>query len=102
MTSPQCFVWDIDPVMVHLYGSISIRYYAMFFVAVILLGCFLWLWQITRQGYSKKVGEAFLIPITLSVMIGSWLGHRLFYEWNQLLADPLAIFSPARGVAGLS
>ncbi len=84
------FVWNIDPTFFTLFGR-GIRYYGVLF-ALALMGAYsLWLWQVKRGGYEKKVGEGFLIWGVAATIIGSRLGHCLFYEPERYLSDPISI-----------
>src|SRR6202521_6081006 len=82
---------NIDPVLIHIYGPISIRWYALSYIAGLLLG---WLY-VLRLLKKKKlwasaalegkppataddIGDLF-VWITLGVIIGGRLGFVLFY-----------------------
>jgi phosphatidylglycerol:prolipoprotein diacylglycerol transferase len=82
---------NIDPVLIHIYGPISIRWYALSYIAGLLLG---W-WYVLRllrnkplwEGATFKgkapataddIGDLF-VWITLGVIIGGRLGFVLFY-----------------------
>jgi phosphatidylglycerol:prolipoprotein diacylglycerol transferase len=81
----------IDPVLVHIYGPISIRWYALSYIAGLLLG---W-WYVVSLLRTKRlwggapfnskpamtveeVGDLF-VWITLGVIIGGRLGYVLLY-----------------------
>lgn len=82
---------NIDPVLIHVYGPISIRWYALSYIAGLLLG---W-WYVLRLLRNKALweGTPFLgrapmtaddigdlfVWITLGVIIGGRLGFVLFY-----------------------
>ncbi|MFN3511603.1 MAG: prolipoprotein diacylglyceryl transferase [Phenylobacterium sp.] len=89
---------DIDPVLVQI-GPFAIRWYALAYVAGILLG---WryaaglvknqrLWP--RRGPPATVAQIddLVLWITLGVIIGGRLGHVLFYTPSIVLTDPLEI-----------
>ena len=84
------FVWNIDPILIDL-GPVQIRYYGLLFVGVILFGFKLWTWQMLRAGYSQEVAEGFGVWAVVAVIVGSRLGHCLFYEPDVYLADPIRI-----------
>lgn len=82
---------NIDPVLIHIYGPISIRWYALSYIAGLLLG---WWYVLTLlrnktlwegapfQGKAPAtadhIGDLF-VWITLGVIIGGRLGFVLFY-----------------------
>jgi phosphatidylglycerol:prolipoprotein diacylglycerol transferase len=82
---------NIDPVLIHIYGPISIRWYALSYIAGLLLG-WLYVLRLLRnkalwagppfQGKppmtADEIGDLF-VWITLGVIIGGRLGFVLFY-----------------------
>src|SRR5258707_6802992 len=82
---------NIDPVLIHIYGPISIRWYALSYIAGLLLG---WAYVVrllrTQKLWAGRpfmgkppatpddIGDLF-VWITLGVIIGGGLGFRLFY-----------------------
>ncbi|MBN2525603.1 MAG: prolipoprotein diacylglyceryl transferase [Deltaproteobacteria bacterium] len=86
----NCFVWDIDPVIMHL-GPLQLRYYGLIFASMLYIGFIIWRKQMTRAGYSLALAERFLIWGVLAVLIGARLGHCLFYEPERYLSDPITI-----------
>jgi phosphatidylglycerol---prolipoprotein diacylglyceryl transferase len=89
---------DFDPVLVQI-GPLAIRWYALAYVAGILLG---WryaasivasprLWE--RRGPIATVDQIgdLVVWITLGVIVGGRLGHVLFYTPELIWTDPLEI-----------
>ena len=82
---------NIDPVLIHIYGPISIRWYALSYIAGLLLG---WAYVLRLLRTQKlwagvpfmgkppmtadDVGDLF-VWITLGVIIGGRLGYVLLY-----------------------
>ena len=82
---------NIDPVLIHIYGPISIRWYALSYIAGLLLG---W-WYVLRLLRNKALWEGapfqgkppataddigdLFVWITLGVIVGGRLGFVLFY-----------------------
>lgn len=91
---------NIDPILVHL-GPFAIRWYALAYVAGILLG---WryatgllrntaLWTRRPAPMSAEQMDDLILWIAIGVIGGGRLGHVLFYTpFAQTLADPLSIF----------
>jgi len=97
MTSAQGhFIWDFDPVLIHL-GSFQIRYYGVLFAAAIYVGYLLMKWQYKRGGISEEKADHLFLYGTLGIVIGARLGHVLFYEPSIFLNDPLEVFRIWRG-----
>ena len=95
---------DFDPVLVHL-GPFAIRWYALAYVAGILLG---WryavgmlknarLWQFRAPPLSPEQMDDLILWITLGVIVGGRLGHVVFYTPGIIVSDPLEIFKVWNG-----
>jgi phosphatidylglycerol---prolipoprotein diacylglyceryl transferase len=82
---------DIDPVLIHIYGPIAIRWYALSYIAGLLLG---W-WYVLRLLKRKELWEGppfmgtppitadqfgdLFVWVTLGVIVGGRLGFVLLY-----------------------
>jgi phosphatidylglycerol:prolipoprotein diacylglycerol transferase len=84
---------QFDPVLVHL-GPISIRWYAIAYIAGIVLG-----WRLLRHLVratpivaSLLQADDFLTWATLGIVLGGRIGYVLFYNFDLYLAHPLAAF----------
>ncbi len=92
-----CFIdWSVDPVLFHL-GRIEIRYYSLFFAIAFWLG-----YVITDKMFKdQKVPEGMLdkvfFLIIIATVIGSRLGHCLFYGWDYYSQHPLEILQVWKG-----
>ena len=95
---------NIDPVLIHL-GPLAIRWYALAYVAGILLG---WryavgllktprLWTRRPPPLSVEQMDDFILWVTLGVILGGRLGHTLFYQPSLFWTDPLEIFKVWHG-----
>ncbi len=87
MTFPQ-----IDPVIVQI-GPFGIRWYAMAYIAGLVLG-----WRLMRKLVTQPPAVAtplqvddFLTWATLGVVLGGRLGYVLFYQPGAFIAEPLRI-----------
>ena len=89
---------NFDPVLIHL-GPIAIRWYALAYIAGILLG---WrygvllvrnakLWPPATPPVSVPQIDDLILWITLGIILGGRLGYVLFYGRGAFLADPLEI-----------
>lgn len=84
------WVHDLSPVLI-AFGSVQIRYYGLLFAGALLTGYHFWRKQALRGGYSDDAADAFFWLGVAGVVIGSRLGHVLFYEPERFLSDPLEI-----------
>ncbi|GBR02208.1 prolipoprotein diacylglyceryl transferase [Acetobacter oeni] len=83
---------QFDPVLIHL-GPLAIRWYALAYIAGIILGLQLLKRIVTWAPRAATVRQAddFLTWVTLGVVIGGRLGYVLFYQPSFFLTHPLAI-----------
>ena len=95
---------DFDPVLVHL-GPIAIRWYALAYVAGILLG---WryavalvknakLWALRGPPATVDQIDDLILWITVGVIVGGRLGHVLFYTPELIWTDPVEILKTWHG-----
>jgi phosphatidylglycerol:prolipoprotein diacylglycerol transferase len=95
---------EFDPVLVHL-GPIAIRWYALAYVAGILLG---WryavglvrsprLWLGSRPAMSTLQIDDLVLWLTFGVILGGRIGYVVFYDLKSMLADPTEIFKVWHG-----
>ncbi len=94
---------DINPVLYEIpLGPVSlpIRWYALAYIAGIVLGYFLLrraidraaLWKDDTPPLTRPQLEDLLTWMVLGIIIGGRMGHVLFYSNGQYLDDPLGIF----------
>jgi phosphatidylglycerol:prolipoprotein diacylglycerol transferase len=89
---------EIDPVLIQI-GPVAIRWYALAYIAGILLA---WryaaalirqqaLWGARGAPVDKSGLEDLVLWITLGIIVGGRLGHVLFYTPTLILTDPIEI-----------
>ena len=89
---------NIDPILVHI-GPFAIRWYALAYVAGILLG---WryatgllrnprLWTRRPAPFTPEQMDDLILWIALGVIIGGRLGHVLFYTPTMIWENPIGI-----------
>ena len=93
--NPLYIVWNFNPVLFSV-GGLDIRYYGLMWALAILIGAKFFDNFVNREGLPAKVSESIFIYGTLATIIGSRLGHCLFYEPQHYLAHPLAIITEIR------
>jgi phosphatidylglycerol:prolipoprotein diacylglycerol transferase len=95
---------EFDPILVHV-GPIAIRWYALAYVAGILLG---WryavhlvksptLWRGSRPTMTVPQIDDMVLWITLGVILGGRIGYVLFYDFKSMAADPMEIIKVWHG-----
>ena len=93
-----------DPVLIHL-GPLAIRWYAVAYIAGILLGWRygVWLsrnaklWRGARPTLTEPQIDDLVLWLTLAILIGGRVGYVLFYNTEVLWKDPLEVFQPWHG-----
>ena len=93
------FVWDIDPTIVVL-GPLQIRYYGLLLASILVIGYYLWQWQMRKAGYDESVIIIFPYYAGILGIVGARLGHCLFYDPAYYLSNPISIIKIWEG--GLS
>ncbi len=95
---------EIDPVLIHI-GPLAIRWYALAYVAGILIG---WRYAASLATNPKlwahrgpvatadQIGDL-ILWITLGIIIGGRLGHVLFYTPELIWTDPIEILQVWHG-----
>lgn len=95
---------NFDPVLIHL-GPLAIRWYALAYVAGILLG---WryvvglvknprLWPLRGPAATPLQIDDLILWITLGVIVGGRLGHVFFYTPELIWTDPVEILKTWHG-----
>ena len=95
---------NFDPVIFHI-GPLAIRWYALAYVAGILLG---WryavglirkprLWGGQTPVANAEQIDDLILWITLGIIVGGRIGYILFYAPNLVWDDPLEIFQVWKG-----
>jgi phosphatidylglycerol:prolipoprotein diacylglycerol transferase len=95
---------DFDPVLIHL-GPFAIRWYALAYIAGILLG---WryavvllqspgLWTRRPAPLTTAQMDDLVLWITLGVIVGGRIGHTLFYTPQLIWRDPMEILKVWHG-----
>lgn len=87
-------VWEVSPILVNFNGH-EIRYYSLFFSSMMIIAYYVFRWQMNLGGYSNRMTDFFLL--SLAVIIGSRLGHVVFYEPGYFFSHPAEIFNLDRG-----
>ncbi len=93
-SSRDYWVHDLDPVAIHLFGDLAVRWYGLAYAAAFLIGAGL-LWLYEKKGKSPLNGDQqsnVIFAIIIGVLLGGRLGYVLLYDLPRTLQDPLSIF----------
>jgi phosphatidylglycerol:prolipoprotein diacylglycerol transferase len=88
----------IDPVLIQL-GPFAIRWYALAYIAGIVLGWRLVRRLVQRPGWaiSPEAVDDLVFYVTLGVILGGRIGYVLFYQPGHYLTHPLDMLAVWRG-----
>jgi len=81
---------NIDPIAIAI-GPIAIRWYAIAYIAGLMLGWHYIKWLVRRPPHAMREIDVddFLVWATLGVVLGGRLGYVLFYKPGYYFANPL-------------
>ena len=96
ITSNPIWTHNLSPIIFEI-GPLQLRYYGILFSLTILIGFYFWYKQILRSGRDENAAYAFLWMGVAGVVIGSRLGHVLFYEPGKFIQDPLQVLYVWKG-----
>jgi len=96
ITANPFWTHNLSPIMFEM-GPLQLRYYGILFSLTILIGFYFWYKQILRSGRDENAAYAFLWMGVAGVVIGSRLGHVLFYEPGKFIQDPLQVLYVWKG-----
>lgn len=102
LLAANCWTWDVDPTLIPIYGPVQIRWYGLCFLAVFVTGYYFYDWQLRRAGYDDEMASRYVNLGVFAILLGAWLGHRFFYDWERVLANPLYLIDIRRGLVGLA
>ncbi|MGM0481753.1 MAG: prolipoprotein diacylglyceryl transferase [Pseudomonadota bacterium] len=83
----------IDPVIVHIWGPLAIRWYGLAYIAGFVFAY----WWGSRQAersehWNKEQFADLLFWGFIGVILGGRIGYVLFYQFSNFIADPLFLF----------
>ena len=90
------FVWNMDPEIIN-FGDMGIRWYGLLFAIGFLCGLQIMSWIYKREGKSLKDLDSLFVYMIFGTVIGARLGHCLFYQPAEYLAEPLEILKVWHG-----
>ena len=92
-------VWNPDMEFLNLFG-ISVRYYGLLWGVGIILAYFVVRYQFRDKKIEEKKFDPLFFYCFFGILIGSRLGHCLFYEPAYYLSHPIEMIFPIRNING--
>jgi len=92
----EYFVWNIDPVLLHL-GPLQLRWYGLLFVGGFFAGASVLKWIYKKEGKNPDDVDSLIIYLMIGAVIGARLIHTLYYEPEYYLPHPLEILYVWKG-----
>jgi prolipoprotein diacylglyceryl transferase len=97
MTQLLVFIhWNASPEIFHL-GSLSVRWYGLFFATGFLFGYYLVEQMFKYEKLELKWLESLFVYMIVATIIGARLGHVIFYGWDYYSRNPLEIIKVWHG-----
>ncbi len=93
---------NIDPVLLHLWGPLQIRWYSLLYVGGFILArwILIYLSKLPRFKFTAQDIEQFIVWLLVGTVIGARIFYCLVYDFNTLLINPFYLFETYKG--GLS
>jgi len=93
---------DIDPVLIHLWGPLQIRWYSLLYVGGFIVGRYLLrkLAKEDRFQFTQDDVEQLILWLLIGAVAGARVIYCIFYDPGNLLSNPLYLFQIYNG--GLS
>lgn len=88
--------WDVSPELFH-FGSLTIRWYGLFFAIIFMVGLLIMRWQFRVEHKDETSLDKLLVYMIAGTIIGARLGHCLFYDPVYFLHHPVEILEVWRG-----
>lgn len=90
MLTNLAVVWDIDPVMLDIFGF-EIRYYSLSWMAAFMSCIFVMNKMLKKENISTKITDSMFMYTFIATVVGARVGHCIFYEGAYYLHNPLEI-----------
>lgn len=87
--------WSFDPVAFNLLG-LEVRWYGLMWALMILVSAKLFDYFCKREGLPQNISESIFLYGTLATILGSRVGHCIFYEPEYYLVRPWEIITGIR------
>ena len=93
------FVDSFNPVLLHIYGPLSVRWYGVAYIMGFLGGYLLWIRasKTGRTSLGREQIDELLTWAIAGVLVGGRLGYMLFYDLADFISNPLSIIRIDQG-----
>jgi phosphatidylglycerol:prolipoprotein diacylglycerol transferase len=92
---------DINPVIVHIVGPLSVRWYGLMYLVSFVVGWSLLMRRLRQPIFSRVMTvpelSDLLFYIAVGTLVGGRVGEMVFYEWHRLVEDPWLLFQVWKG-----
>ncbi|MFC6440874.1 prolipoprotein diacylglyceryl transferase [Bowmanella sp. JS7-9] len=88
---------QIDPVIVHIYGPLAIRWYGLMYLIGFAAAFVLAKTRLHRTHLSKDQLSDMMFYSFMGVVVGGRVGNVLFYDFAHFMADPVYLFRVDQG-----
>lgn len=88
----EYFTWNIDPVLIEIFG-LKIHWYGALFATAILSGLQVMKWIFKQEKVDIELLDSLLVYCVVGIIVGARLGHCLFYDPDYYLSNPLKILA---------
>lgn len=89
---PSYIIWDFNPTFFSI-GSFEVRWYGVTWALAFAVGLWLFSLFVKREKLPEKIIDSIFWFGVLSTVIGSRLGHCLFYEQEYFMSHPWEILN---------
>lgn len=89
-------VWDVDPMLFKI-GNWEVRWYGLMWGLGFILAYEIVGYLFKKEKYPEGWLDKLFIYCIVSTVIGSRLGHCLFYEWDYYTSNPIEILKVWKG-----
>ncbi|WP_394129118.1 prolipoprotein diacylglyceryl transferase [Shewanella maritima] len=86
------FVWNLDPVLIEMFG-LKVHWYGALFAAAIAAGFQVMKRIYTKEGLPVESLDNLLIYCVIGIVVGARLAHCLFYDPDFYLSNPMKILA---------
>ena len=93
---PLVVTWDVNPALFHL-GSFEVRHYGVLWAVALGISAYIFHHIMIREGLSDKTFDSVFWFGVISTVLGSRLGHCLFYDPGYYLTHPVEILDIRQG-----
>jgi prolipoprotein diacylglyceryl transferase len=84
-------VWDVNPRIVELFGTLEIRWYGLLWAASFIFGYIIFMRIFKKEGLTIEMLDKLTMYMIVGTIAGARLGHCLFYEPGYYLSNPQEI-----------